>query len=283
MAGSNPFKYNFAIVSRIPNSYKDKHPEVDIEKARENLEQYVEVLRKLGVDVLELPADEKHPECVNVDDTAVVINGTAFMCNSGVIDRQGEVNLIRQTLLRELGMRTVELGESKGYIEGGDVVFTGKEIFVGLSDYTNWVGANALANAFPEYPTTAITIPKTNSGAGYHLKDLVCSVGKDVLAIGQSSTAAEVLKQITYHASFGYQVIRLNEDHAANSEYINGTLVHLSDRQIPKSFGIYENKIDYPRVAIDYEELLKATSSLTSSTLLVGKVKNIRHIASTLD
>ncbi|XP_074655568.1 N(G),N(G)-dimethylarginine dimethylaminohydrolase 1-like [Tubulanus polymorphus] len=271
------FKYNFAIVSRIPNSYKDLHPEVNLEKARENLEQYVEVLRQLGIDVLELPADECHPECVNVDDTAVVINHTALMCNPVVHQRQGEVNLIRQTLRRELGMRIVELDDSKILLEGGDVIFTGKEIFVGLSDQTNMFGAIALATEFPEYPVSTVQLPHD-----YRLKDLISVVGIDILAVGSSETAQNVLMQIEKHASYGYQIIKVNEDHAASAQFINGTLVHLSDRQIPKSFGVFEYWIDFPRASIDMEELLKGNSTLPSIALLIGKVKNPKKIVSTL-
>ena len=47
------------------------------------------------MDVIELPADEKTPDCLLVDDTAVVINGMALICSpptlKGRPSRQGEV------------------------------------------------------------------------------------------------------------------------------------------------------------------------------------------------
>ena len=40
-------------------------------------------------------------------------------------------------------------------------VFTGREIFVGLSGRTNLLGAQAVAKAFPEYPTTIVQVRET--------------------------------------------------------------------------------------------------------------------------
>ena len=103
MASNSCFKYNFALVSRIANSFKDNSSfdlksgqSIDIENARKEHEAMVEALRRLAVDVIELPCDEKHPDGLFVDDIAVVINGTALICNPPSIDgkpsRQGEVS-----------------------------------------------------------------------------------------------------------------------------------------------------------------------------------------------
>ena len=99
---SDCFKYNYAIVSRIPNSFSTSSSfelkpgrVVNIDQARKEHEDLVEGLRRVGLDVIELPADEKNPDCLFVDDIAVVINGTALICNpptlKGKPSRQGEV------------------------------------------------------------------------------------------------------------------------------------------------------------------------------------------------
>jgi len=99
---SSCFKFNFALVSRVANSFAESssydllgRERVDIEKARQEHETLVDALRRIGVDVVELPCDEKHPDGLFVDDVAVVINGTALICNPPSIEgrpsRQGEV------------------------------------------------------------------------------------------------------------------------------------------------------------------------------------------------
>lgn len=52
---------------------------MDLDEARKQHEAYVRLLRELGLDVIELPPDEALPECVFVEDTAVVCNGAALI------------------------------------------------------------------------------------------------------------------------------------------------------------------------------------------------------------
>ena len=113
MAVSNCFKYNFALVSRIAASFADsssfpvkKGKVLDIDKARKEHEELVEALRRIGLDVIELPCDEKHPDGLFVDDIAVVINGTALICNPPSFkdkpSRQGEVSDFLSSTLIEV-------------------------------------------------------------------------------------------------------------------------------------------------------------------------------------
>lgn len=96
------FTYNFALVSRVATSFEtessyDIKPgeKIDIDAARQEHETLVDALRRIGVDVVELPCDERHPDGLFVDDIAVVINGTALICNPQALpnkpSRQGEV------------------------------------------------------------------------------------------------------------------------------------------------------------------------------------------------
>lgn len=111
MAAMDCFKYNFAIVSRIASSFVENSSfdlrvgqKVNIGRARREHEDLVETLRRIGLDVIELPSDEKHPDGLYVDDVAVVIHGTALMCNPPTFkdrpSRQGEVLLLLAFLPR---------------------------------------------------------------------------------------------------------------------------------------------------------------------------------------
>lgn len=52
----------------------------------------------------------------------------------------------------------MDINDPLATIEGGDVLFTGREFFVGLSKTTNLAGAKAVASAFPEYPVTLLRV-----------------------------------------------------------------------------------------------------------------------------
>lgn len=52
---------------------------------------------------------------------------------------------------KELDIPIIEIADTNAKLDGGDVLFTGKEFFVGLSEWTNEAGAKAVAGWFYEY------------------------------------------------------------------------------------------------------------------------------------
>lgn len=94
------FCYTHAIVCRVPNSLREaafrrkdliKFETIDIEKAKEHHNEYISSLRKLGLDVIELQADDTLPESTFVDSIAIICNGTALMAKPHLISRKKEV------------------------------------------------------------------------------------------------------------------------------------------------------------------------------------------------
>ena len=65
---------------------------------------------------------------------------------------------MRTILKTELGLPLYEIEDKSALLEGGDVLFTGKEFFVGLSNRTNEAGARAVAKAFPDFPCSPIKV-----------------------------------------------------------------------------------------------------------------------------
>ena len=91
-------KFTHAVVRGIPTSLAkealrtDQLDVVDLEKAQKEHEVYVDVLReKLGLQVIQLPADESLPDCVFVEDAAVVCGDTALITRPGAQSRRNEV------------------------------------------------------------------------------------------------------------------------------------------------------------------------------------------------
>lgn len=154
-------RYTHAIVCRIPLSFRTRG-EIDLEEAKRQHESYVNLLRDLGLDVIgsslrysqfykqmcykyfssnsELPPDENFPECAFVEDTAVVCNGIALITKPGSPNRAKETENIRTVFKKELDIPIVEIADANAKLDGGDVLFTGKEFFVGLSPWTNEAG-----------------------------------------------------------------------------------------------------------------------------------------------
>ncbi|KAK1803359.1 hypothetical protein P4O66_004022 [Electrophorus voltai] len=102
MAGFGNFTH--AIVRAIPGSFAtgalrtENLEEVDPNRALREKKAYVAVLRELGLEVLELPADESMPDCVFVEDCAVVCGDTALLTRPGAPSRRGEIRAVGQFL-----------------------------------------------------------------------------------------------------------------------------------------------------------------------------------------
>ncbi|KAK3087896.1 hypothetical protein FSP39_012247 [Pinctada imbricata] len=276
------FHYNFAVLRRIPKSFVEcgcKSDPIHIEKAREEYFQLVETLKKCDLRVIELEEEEDYPDCCFVDDCAVVIGGTALITRPGMKTRQGEVGEIRK-ILRELKFKIMEILDPDAIIEGGDVLFTGKEIFVGLGEgrRTNEKGASAVASAFPEYNVTPIRIDGPTQ-----LKSLVSMAGRDIIAVGASINATKVMQQIKAVAQFSYRILKLDSDYAANMTYVNGRLIHRTREEIgERSYSTLDEKILYAKHIVSLSEIEKAYGKLTSMVLLLDRVKYPKEIVSNI-
>lgn len=104
-------------------------------------QQYVAALRETGANVVELPALDEFPDSVFVEDAALCLPQGAIIMRPGAPSRLGEAAAMAPTL-RGLydDVRVVE----EGFIEGGDILVTEREILVGLSARTDKAGVDCL-------------------------------------------------------------------------------------------------------------------------------------------
>lgn len=214
--------------------------------------------------MLELPPDESNAASVFTQDLAVVVNGIALMCRpssyrdgkSASQVRQVEVDTMRAVLKKELNQTIVDPPwTNNALLSGSDVLFTGREFFVGLSDHTNMEGALAVAATWPEYPCTPIKVRFCFKSfrwekdmcqifqidGPFSLKYFLNMAGPDVICVGSSGAAQVVLKRVEREASQRYQTLTLPEDGAAGCIFVNGTLVHRSKEETPKCEAVMKN------------------------------------------
>ncbi|ROL01485.1 N(G),N(G)-dimethylarginine dimethylaminohydrolase 1 [Anabarilius grahami] len=98
MSGFGGFTH--AVVRAVPESLAKEalrtgSLEVDLLKAQKEHDEYVSVLKhRLGLEVVELPADETLPDCVFVEDAAVVCGDTALITRPGAESRRKERRLM---------------------------------------------------------------------------------------------------------------------------------------------------------------------------------------------
>ncbi|XP_030641660.1 N(G),N(G)-dimethylarginine dimethylaminohydrolase 1 [Chanos chanos] len=274
MAGFGNFTH--AIVRAVPSSLAKEalrmnDLEVDLEKAKQEHEFYVGVLKhKLGLEVVELPADESLPDCVFVEDAAVVCGDTALITRPGAESRRKETEVMKKALT-ELNLNIVEMTDETAVLDGGDVLFTGREFFVGLSKRTNQKGAEVLADAFKDYAVSTVPVLE-----GLHLKSFCSMAGPDLIAIGSSEPAQKALKIMQQMSDHRYDKLTVPDDVAANCVYMNlpgkgHVLLHCTPEEYPESAKVYEKLKDHMLIPVSNKEKVKVDGALTCCSVLLNK------------
>ena len=99
-------------------------------------------MQALGTDVRTLTANRDLPDCVFIEDTAIILDELAVLASMGTDSRRGEPAGIEAALSPHREIRRIERPAA---IEGGDVLRVGRTLLVGISSRTNRAGVAALA------------------------------------------------------------------------------------------------------------------------------------------
>lgn len=121
----------------------------DLELFQSHHANYVKALRSTGAEVQVLDALEAYPDSVFVEDAALCLPELAIIMRPGAPTRLGEANEMAPDLK---GYYTnVHQINGPGFIEGGDILVTEREIVVGKSARTNSDGVAELKNIVSQY------------------------------------------------------------------------------------------------------------------------------------
>ncbi len=260
-----------AIVRGVPETFsaalRQREPPtpIDVPRARAQHRRYVEALRSLVDRVIEIPPDDRFPDCCFVEDTAVVVGDRGVVTRPGAPSRRGEEEAVAE-VLAALGTTCLRMPEG-ATLDGGDVLFTGRELFVGRSRRTNDRGIAFLAEAFPEFPVHPIDLP-----GGLHLKSVVTRIDERRFALYRG--AAEIFGGIE-RVNPEYRAIPIPDAAAANCLVIGGTILHLAP--YPESSSVFTS-LGLQSLPLEMSELTKADGGLTCLSILLGSP----HAASTL-
>lgn len=110
---------------------------------------YVSTLKETGATVVELEPLEQFPDSVFVEDDALCLPQGVVLMRPGAPSRLGEVAHMAP-VLRKLYGKVIEI-KGPGFIEGGDILVTSKEILVGRSARTDAAGVSELTDLVAEW------------------------------------------------------------------------------------------------------------------------------------
>ena len=228
---------------------------IDIELAIEQHRAYEEKLSSLGCVIEHLPSTPDLPDSVFVEDTAVVLPDIAIITRPGAESRRAETESVAAALRRH---RAVEVIQSSGTIDGGDVLVLGKNIYVGLSSRTNAEGIAQLGEltASHGYQVHAVQV----SGC-LHLKSAVTQVARNKILLNPAWITASLFE--------GFDTIEVHADepHAANALMVGDAVVfplhHPRTQQILEQSGLNVH-------TIEVGELAKAEAGVTCCSILIS-------------
>lgn len=152
-------------------TFVDDQP-IDLDIALLQHEAYREALEQCGAKVTILGANRAMADCVFVEDTALVLDEIAVMMSPGAESRRREPAGIEPELRK---YRRIERVSLPGTIDGGDIVVSGKSVYVGESARTNAAGIEMLRQILAPYGYSVTGVKTTGC---LHLKT-ACSALPD--------------------------------------------------------------------------------------------------------
>lgn len=167
-----------AWVRKIPRSYVDYYARrgisVDVDRADAQHAAYIRVLQAAGLAVSVIEADELLPDCVFIEDTAVVWD-QQFLVTRMWREREGEQAAVAATLQHT---HTKFSLPPDATLDGGDVLHVAGTTYVGLSNRTNSAGVEAVAAFLKPFGRRVVPVPVPRC---LHLKTGVTYLGDGTL------------------------------------------------------------------------------------------------------
>lgn len=257
-----------AIVRGVPDSFCNAlsmtpPPQpVNLDIARLQHAAYVNILKGMVQEVIQVPADDKYPDCPFIEDTAVVIGNRALITHPGAASRRGEEVAIRE-VLKQLGIHISEV-ESPGSIDGGDVLYASGMLFAGKSSRTNAAGIESLQKAFPEVKVHSIAV-----GEGLHLKSVLSMIAPQTLAVEDRLAATAMFDEIQQKTGGHFKMVKTVGPGAANTVLVGDTVI--CSATLGTDLKAHYKQHAEHVIPVDMSEFHKVDGGLTCLSLLIER------------
>ena len=216
MSDERAFRFTHAIVRRpgaevVAGLRAEDRGNPDPARFAADHAAYVGALEAAGVTVTVLDPLSGFPDGVFVEDTALCLPEGAVVLRPGAPSRAGEAPAMAPVLARFF--ERVESLPGPGTIDGGDVLWTGREILVGRSARTDAAGIAALARIV--------------AGWGHRLRAVATPAGvlhfKSDCALIDRETVLATRRLAASGCFAGYRVVEVpeGEEPAANVVRVN--------------------------------------------------------------
>jgi dimethylargininase len=225
----------------------------DYETALKQHSQYIDALKKVGLEIIVLDPDDNFPDSTFVEDTAILTPPCAIITSPGAPSRHDDIVDIRQVLKKYFSH--IESVEAPGTIDGGDVLRTGSHCYIGISTRTNLAGARQVISILNQYGMSGSTVALTDV---LHLKSGVSYLDDNNLVVSGEFIDSPEFKE------FNLITVAEDESYAANCIWINGLVL------IAKGYSKTKRAIEnagYRTLEMDVTEFRKIDGGLSCLSL----------------
>ena len=222
--------------------------EIDPHAAHVEHVAYLDTLRGLCDEVLELPALSDHPDGCFVEDAAVVLDECVVLTRPGADSRRGEVDALAPHLPSD---REILRLEDPCTLDGGDVLVCEDTVYVGWSTRTNHQGLRQLAHLLLPFGYRVKAVEVTGC---LHLKSAMTQVAPGIML---ANPALANLERVS-----GVEILEVDaeEPAAANALMIAGSVIY--PEEFPRTGArLADRGIDLRTVPT--RELQKAEAGVT--------------------
>lgn len=220
---------------------------VDFARAMRQWEVYVDTLRDVGWDIVEVPAAPDCPDSVFIEDTVLMYRNVAVICRPGADERKPEVHDVDK-VVEGLGCSLNRI-HAPGTLDGGDVLKIGDTVYVGRGGRTNGEGIRQLRSILEPLGATVVAVPLTKV---LHLKSAVTAL-PDGTVIG----FPPLIDDTTVFPRF----LPVPEEGGAHVVLLgDGRLLMSSDA--PRSAQLFR-ELGYTPVEVDISEFVKLEGCVT--------------------
>ena len=250
-----------AVSSRINEcelTFIERQP-IDIERAVRQHKNYQQLLKSLGLSVVELPADDNCPDCCFLEDTALVLDELGIATRPGSDARRAEGAGVLPTIAKHRNIVNVE---APATLEAGDVLRIGGDLFIGITSRTNPEGIEFVRKQVSPhgYKVHGIAVP-----GALHLKSVCTAVNERTILADAS--------RIDIEPFAGYELIEVPAEEwmAANVLLVNGTVC--MHEGFHKTLALLRERQVRVRT-VDISEFLKAEAGLTCLSIIFDSKHN---------
>lgn len=225
----------------------------DFTELLKQYDQYIHALKKCGVEIIQLDADEQYPDSTFVEDTAVLTKDFAVVTNPGSEFRNGEIHSIEAEIKKQF--KKIYKIEAPGYLDGGDVLQADRTFFIGISARTNEEGAIQLKNILEKEGYEAHIIQLKEF---FHLKTGIAYLGNNKMIL-----AGEFLENSLF-SKYEKIVIDKENEYSANCILVNDYVI------IPAGYSETNEKLTnegYKTIELEMSEFQKQDGGLSCLSL----------------